>query len=96
MGRDWAVSSGNAGAYDTSFDNQLMAVAMLDWDAIHARSWSGRTHQKSAETLVADFFPWSGFHAVGCHNSAVAAQVAGLLAGIEHRPAVSVQSSWYY
>lgn len=95
-GRPWAVSSGNAGAYHTTFDDQLMAVAMLDWDAIHAASWAGRQHQKSAEFLLAEFFPWAAFDAIGCQNSAVAHQVAGILAGVEHRPAVSVQPSWYY
>lgn len=95
-GRLWAVSSGNAGAYHTTFDDQLMAVAMLDWDAIRATQWAGRQHQKQAEMLVADFFPWSGFQAIGCHNSAIAQQVSALLAGVEHRPAVSVQPGWYY
>jgi len=95
-GRHWAVSSGNAGAYHTTFDDQMMAVAMLDWDAIRATQWSGQQHQKQAEMLIADFFPWSGFQSIGCQNSAVAQQVSALLANIEHKPAVSVQTGWYY
>lgn len=95
-GRRWAVSTGNAGAYHTTFDDHLMAVSMLDWDSINAHQWSGRQHQKQAEFLLADFYPWQGFHAIGCHNADTARQVSNLLAGIEHRPAVSVQPGWYY
>jgi hypothetical protein len=95
-GSDWAVSSGNAGAYHTTFDNQLMAVAMLDWDSINAISWQGRQHQKAAEFLLADHFPWSGIQKIGCYNSAVARQVSELLANAEHKPAVGVQADWYY
>ncbi|MCF3651350.1 type II toxin-antitoxin system toxin DNA ADP-ribosyl transferase DarT [Synoicihabitans lomoniglobus] len=92
----WAVSSGNAGAFHTTFDDQLMAVNMLDWEAIQAISWSGRGHQKSAELLVADFVPWSAFHQIGCYNSAIAGQVTELLADIEHRPTIRVERDWYY
>jgi len=95
-GRDWAVSSGNAGAGYATFDSQLMAVETLDWDAIRARQWAGKQHQKSAEFLLADFFPWQGFEAIGCHNSEVAHQVRGVLSDAAHEPAVQVQEGWYY
>jgi hypothetical protein len=49
-----------------------------------------------AEFLVADFFPWTGFHAVGCHNSGVAKQVQDLLNSQHHRPSVTVEPGWYY
>ena len=96
LGRAWAVSDGNAGAFHTCFYSTLDAIRTLDWAAIRATDWQGRTHQKSAEFLVADSFPWTGFHAIGCHNSEVAKQVQALVNSQHHRPAVSVEPAWYY
>ena len=93
---DWAVSSGNAGAYHTTFDNQLSALATLDWDAIRATQWAGRQHQKSAELLVADFFPVSALQMIGCHNSEVADQVREMFSMQTHQLEVRVQPGWYY
>jgi len=73
-GKDWAISDGNAGAFHTSFYRDLKELKNLDWKSIRATSWQGMTHQKSAEFLVADFFPWPAFHAIGCHNREVAAK----------------------
>ena len=94
--RPWAISDGNAGARHASFFADLAALAGLDWDAIQATQWQGRTHQKSAEFLLADFFDWTGFHAVGCHNDETARLVQNMLAAAAHRPIVSVKPDWYY
>jgi hypothetical protein len=94
--RDWAISDGNAGAFHTWFGDTLDALKTLDWAAIRASDWRGQTHQKSAEFLVADFFPWAGFHAIGCHNNDVANQVRHLLGSQRHRPSVAVERTWYY
>lgn len=94
--RPWAISDGNAGAFHTSFSSDLAAIADLDWLAIHATRWQGKTHGKSAEFLVADFFDWHGFHVIGCYNSGIAQQVQGILATAVHRPIVNVEPSWYY
>ena len=96
LGRAWAVSDGNAGAFHTWFAATLDAIKTLDWAAIRATDWRGKTHQKSAGFLVADFFPWTGIHAIGCHNSSVAKQVQDLVNSQHHRPAVSVEPAWYY
>jgi hypothetical protein len=90
-GREWAISDGNAGAFHTSFYKDLKELKNLDWKSIRATSWQGMTHQKSAEFLVADFFPWTAFHAIGCHNREVAAQVATILDQSAHRPVVSIE-----
>lgn len=92
----WAISDGNAGAAYPSFYADLQALAGLDWSAIRATDWRGKTNQKSAEFLVADFFPWTGFQVVGCHNSGVAKQVQDLVNSQHHRPAVTVEPGWYY
>jgi hypothetical protein len=96
QGRAWAVSDGNAGAFHTSFDAKLDAIADLDWTAIRAINWQGRTHQKMAEFLVADIFPWTGIHHIGCHNATVAGQVKALLQNQARQPLVDVQPNWYY
>ena len=95
-GRTWAVSDGNAGAFHTLFQSSLEAIKSLDWAAIRATDWQGKTHQKSAEFLVADFFPWTGFQTVGCHNSTIAKEVQTLLNHQPHQPAISVEPGWYY
>lgn len=94
--RPWAISDGNAGAFHASFSSDLAALEGLDWAAIRATQWQGKTHQKSAEFLVTDLFDWSGFHAVGCYNTEVAQQVQDMLTHYAHRPNVSVERDWYY
>jgi hypothetical protein len=96
LSRPWAISDGNAGASYPSFFADIKALNGLDWTAIRATDWRGKTTQKMAEFLVADFFPWTGIHAVGCCNSAIANEVQNLLNHQSHRPAVSVETAWYY
>jgi ssDNA thymidine ADP-ribosyltransferase, DarT len=96
QGRPWAISDGNAGAFHTTFSSDEAALAGLDWVAIHATQWQGKAHQKSAEFLMADFFDWSGFHTVACHNADLAQQVQNILSNNAHCPRVSVEPSWYY
>ena len=95
-GKAWAVSSGNAGAYHTTFSAKLDALDTLDWAAIRATQWQGMQHQKSAELLVADSFPWTAIKEIGCQNSATADKVRLVLADAAHRPAVAVKTNWYY
>ncbi len=96
LGRAWSVSDGNAGAFHTCFYSDLIAIKLLDWSAIRATSWQGKQHQKAAEFLVADFFPWTGIEKIGCHNSSVAARVSAMLEDQSHRPMVKTEPLWYY
>jgi len=96
LGQDWAISDGNAGAFHTDFGSNLNALDGLDWPAIRAQNWQGKTHEKSAEFLVADFFPWSCIQQIGCHNSQVAQQAKDLIQNHSHQPSVDVEPSWYY
>jgi ssDNA thymidine ADP-ribosyltransferase, DarT len=93
---DWAISDGNAGAYHSLFYKDLKELGGLDWQAIRATQWQGQTHQKMAEFLVADFFPWNAFEKIGCQNAETARQVTEILDGTGHRPVVSVEHPWYY
>jgi hypothetical protein len=95
-GQPWAISSGNAGAYHTTFAAEIDALDALNWAAIRATQWSGLQHQKMAEFLVKDFFPWVSIKQIGCFNSVVAIKVADMLNREKHRPPVEVKRSWYY
>lgn len=93
---DWAISDGNAGAYHSLFCKDLKELARLDWQAIRATQWRSKTHQKAAEFLVADFFPWRGIQKIGCYNEKIAEQVRDILDGLGHQPRVAVEPFWYY
>lgn len=95
-GRPWAISSGNAGAYHTTFAADLEALDALDWKAIRATQWPGMQHQKMAEFLVRDFFPWTSIKQIGCFNSVVAMTVAEMLNHQKYKPPVEAKNSWYY
>jgi hypothetical protein len=96
LDRAWAISDGNAGARFTTFFTSVEALDGLNWTAIRRRSWQDCKHEKQAEFLVADFFPWTAFHQIGCYDAAVAKQVQSLLSNRAHQPRIRVESSWYY
>ncbi len=96
LGMPWAVSDGNAGAFHTTFESTLQGIDNLDWTAIEATSWAANRHQKQAEFLAADFFPWTAFHEVGCCDAAAAVEVTAIIMSQNHRPKVSVKRGWYY
>jgi hypothetical protein len=96
LNRAWAISDGNAGALYPSFYSDLEALEVLDWEAIRATDWRGRTNQKAAEFLVADSFPWTGIQIIACHNSTIAKAVEDMLNNYSHRPKVIVRPNWYY
>lgn len=96
LDRAWAISDRNAGAAYASFYSNVEALSRLDWNAIRATDWKGKTSQKCAEFLVADFFPWSSIQTIGCHNTTVVARVNDMLNSAQHKPVVTVEQSWYY
>lgn len=98
LGREWAISDGNAGAAHTSFYNNVGAFDQLDWPSIEATYWQGKQHQKCAEFLVKDFVPWSAIKGVGCYDEEVAEEVRRVVeAGADpHRPLIAVKREWYY
>jgi hypothetical protein len=95
-GKTWAVSSGNAGAFHTTFEAKLEALDLLDWEAIRATQWQGKQHQKSAEFLLADFFPWTAIREIYCQNSTTANKVKAIQSDASHQAIVTVKSDWYY
>src|SRR6266513_658797 len=83
-GKQWAISSGNAGAYHTTFAAEIEALDSLDWEAIRATQWQGKQHQKMAEFLVRAFSPWTAIKQLECLNSAIATKVYDMLHQTKH------------
>lgn len=99
LGKPWAICKINAGTGyvdASSFSSDVSALDELNWSAIRATYWSEVVSQKSAEFLVADFFPWSAIQVIGCQNSGTAAKVRAILTGAKHQPPVEVKTRWYY
>lgn len=91
---EWAISDGNAGAEATSFSNDLAYLDSLDWDAINARYWGDRSHQKAAEFLVSNFFPWSAITGIGCMSLAAQQRVLDVIGS--EGPTVNLKPNWYF
>lgn len=94
----WAFTSGNAGAYLTSFYNNLADLDKIDWAAIAATDFRDAKVKegKQAEFLMFDDFPWTLIEQIGVINHTMATNVNTALATAVHRPAVAVKPSWYY
>ena len=98
LGREWAISDGNAGASYAEFYAEISALGNLDWNAIRANDWEDQSTRrlKQAEFLVADSFPWSAIRQIGCHDLAVANQISSMLRNQQQAPLVEVRPEWYY
>jgi hypothetical protein len=96
-GRPWAFTRVNASAaYGVSFFDSPEHFDTVDWDAMPLRDWRGCREQRQAEFLVHDWFPWTCVTQIGVHNQRIRGQVLQILAGADHKPAVTVEPSWYY
>ena len=96
-GSDWCISPSNAGAYTAKF-GKLEVLENIDWDIVQAIQWQNRSDGKSAEFLVADKFPWTGFHLIGCFNQRIVDHCIEVFEEykIQHKPEIRVERSWYY
>jgi hypothetical protein len=94
----WAFSNGNAGAYITAFFHDPTDLAQLDWPAIQATDFRDAKVKegKQAEFLMFDAFPWLLIDKIGIMNASMKTQVKAALANVEHQPATSVESNWYF
>lgn len=95
-GRPWAFSDVSAACGYPTFYNDLGQLSLLDWNAIHTDRWQGRTNQKGAEFLVADFFDWHHILGIGCMDIAAADRVQTILDGSVVKPKIAVKRNWYY
>lgn len=98
IGRRWAFSDRNAGAFYAAFYKHLDDLHQLEWPAIEAQQWSEPRikEAKQAEFLVADSLPWGLIERVGVHNDGIQSQVLEAIAEADHQPDVIVRNDWYY
>ena len=94
--RRWAFTLSNAGSGFFEDRCDLTQLGEIDWDAVQARSWQGRTHGKQAEFLVERSFPWALVRRVGVRSVQVQDQARDAMREAEHGPAVELRREWYY
>jgi hypothetical protein len=97
LGRAWAVSDGNAGAGYAEFANGADALETVNWPIVNSNDWAGsRIYAKASEFLVADFYPFGAFTAIGCHNERTAERTWAILQRHGVAIPVTVERNWYY
>lgn len=102
----WAFTLSNAAAYYAQFRNNWTDLNQVDWHAVASTSFGpGSTSPttglavregKQAEFLLETFFPWDLVQRIGVSSPAMVGPVLGAIAGASHKPAVSVEPTWYY
>jgi hypothetical protein len=94
--RRWAFTLSNAGAYYFEDRCDLAQLGEIDWSAVRATDWRQCKEGKQAEFLLEHSLPWTLVRRIGVINPTIAQQVANVLRGCAHRPAVEIQRGWYY
>lgn len=98
----WAFTLSNAGANYFESRCRLDELQEINWDAVHATTWSGPgistlvKEGKQAEFLVEERFPWELVERVGALSQSVAEQAMRTMHGTAHRPRVEIKPDWYY
>jgi hypothetical protein len=98
IGRRWAFSLSNAGAFYTQFRAELAQLDEINWDAVAATDFrpADVKEAKQAEFLVQDSFPWHLVERIGVHSQAIVPRVASAMQGAAHRPVIEIKRDWYY
>lgn len=96
--RRWAFSTCNAGTRYADFYGELGKLDEIRWEAVAASDFrdSVTKDAKQAELLVHESFPWELIETIGVLTPAIEGRVEAALGGVEHRPAVRLERSWYY
>lgn len=95
--RRWAFTLSNASSRYFEDRADLAQLNEVNWPAVNSRQWQGANKDgKQAEFLVETDFPWSLVDGIGVGSRAMANQVSAALQGAAHRPAVEIQTDWYY
>ena len=66
--RRWAFTLSNAGSGYFEDRCDLTQLGQIDWQAVQARQWQGRSHGKQAEFLIERSFPWPLVRRVGVRS----------------------------
>ena len=94
--RRWAFTLSNAGSSLFEDRCDLTQLGQIDWNAVQARQWQGRTHGKQAEFLMEQSFPWTLVQRVGVCTAETYNGATEAMRSADHQPAVTVQPRWYY
>lgn len=98
VGVRWAFTDVNAATSYARFFSRVEDLGEIDWSAVEANDWRGPAvkDHKQAEFLVFGSFPWKLVRTIGVIDGEIAEQVRKATGTARHRPAVSVERSWYY
>lgn len=98
LGLRWVFTLGNAGTSYFEDRTQLAHIDDIAWNAVQATLWSDPDVKegKQAEFLVENKVDWSLVETIGVADIAMVQRAASALNSANHRPPVSIQSSWYY
>jgi len=93
----WAFSSTNAGAFYTSFFNDVSDLQEINWQAIKASDFRdpNTKDKKQAEFLFYDSFPFLLIEKIGVYDQKRQAQTVALLPPDLH-PLVQIERAWYF
>lgn len=103
--RRWAFSLSNAGAGYALFRSSLADLGDIDWDAVASNDFANGVYSpaglpvkegKQAEFLLEKHFPWILVQRIGVQSQTMALEVQATISNAAHRPAISVQPSWYF
>ena len=91
-----AFTLSNAGSSYFEDFADLAKLGRLDWEAVEARDWRGRSEGKQAEFLMETSFPWHLIRRIGLQSVGAFGAVRTALSSTVHRPSVEVKEDWYY
>ncbi len=96
--RPWAFTDGHADVALAEYFDNVRDFNKVNWSVMPLTYWNEPVvkHQRQAEFLVHDWFPWTGVLEIGVRTSKVAERVKLLVQKASHRPAVVVRPDWYY
>ena len=94
--RRWAFTLSNAGSRYFQDRCDLAQLGEIDWSAVQARKWQGRTDGKQAEFLIEQSFSWTLVRRVGLRSVHVHDQARDAMRAVDHRPDVQLRREWYY
>lgn len=97
-GYRWAFSGSNAGAYYTSFYDNVGSLNAIDWNAVSAKYWSDPEikEKKQAEFLLHRSFPINLVQGVGVFDAKIKKMTEEVLSKYSMSRPVTVKKDWYY
>ena len=95
-GRRWAFTLSNAAAGYSEDRCDLTQLDEIDWDAVQARNWASRKHEKQAEFLIERSLPWKLVRRIGVRSRGTWRRAGEAVRAGAHRPPVEIIPGWYY